>query len=145
MVEYWIWEQRIGHHDDLRGEIKEQENKLSKAAQLKWKASAPESRAGEKRSQGQSITKNYLEISRDCIKTSWKLSQSKLQILVPDYKQEYQYFCCKCKFLNAMQKENSRSLQCAKTHFSSIINIWVSSVMFQVKAEPGLGLAHAKS
>lgn len=39
-VGYWIWEQGPGHHDDLRDKIKERKNKLSKATQLKWKATA---------------------------------------------------------------------------------------------------------
>lgn len=39
-VGYWIWEQGTGHHDDLRDKIKERKNKLSKATQLKWKATA---------------------------------------------------------------------------------------------------------
>lgn len=41
MVEYWVWEQRTSHHDNLRGKIKElKKNKRSKPAQLKWKATA---------------------------------------------------------------------------------------------------------
>lgn len=40
-VGYWIWEQRTGHCDDLRGKIKEQKkDKLIKSGQLKWKVTA---------------------------------------------------------------------------------------------------------